>query len=60
MKRTPPVMEELKEKARRKGLWNLFLTKEYPESPGLTNSEYVPLCEMLGRSFLAPEVFSLI
>src|SRR5436309_15743832 len=53
----PPVMEELKRKARGAGLWNLFL----PESElgaGLTNLEYAPLCEIMGRSPIGPEAFN--
>jgi acyl-CoA dehydrogenase len=52
-----PVVEELKAKARDDGLWNLFLS-ERGDRPGLTNLEYAPLCELMGRSLLAPEVFN--
>ncbi|MGE3673729.1 MAG: acyl-CoA dehydrogenase family protein [Polyangiaceae bacterium] len=50
----PPAVEDLKRKARDAGLWNLFL----PEEAGLSNVEYAPLAEEMGRSFLAPEVFN--
>ena len=48
----PPVMEDLKAEARRRGLWNLFLPDER-FGPGLTNWEYGMLCEQMGRSPVA-------
>jgi len=54
-----PGMEALKEKARSQGLWNLFLPHEYGEfSPGLTNLEYAPLAEIMGRVPWSPQVFN--
>ena len=53
----PPILEDLKEKAKKEGLWNLFL----PESDlgaGLKNIEYAPLCEIMGRSPIGAEIFN--
>lgn len=52
-----PIMEELKAEARERGLWNLFHPHPgvHPSVPGLTNVEYAPLAEIMGRSRLAPE-----
>jgi acyl-CoA dehydrogenase len=52
-----PVMEELKPLAKKAGLWNLFLPLAEDEE-GLSNIDYAPLCEIMGRSLLAPEVFN--
>jgi acyl-CoA dehydrogenase len=53
----PPVIEELKERARERGLWNLFLPHEDPDLgiPGLSNLDYAPLAEIMGSSHIASE-----
>ncbi len=52
------VIEELKQQARQQGLWNLFLPKSDRAPQGLSNLEYAPLCEIMGRVLWAPEVFN--
>jgi acyl-CoA dehydrogenase len=51
------IVEELKAKARHEGLWNLFLPQD-ENGAGLSNLEYAPLCEIMGRSHIAPEIFN--
>ncbi len=53
----PPISEELKSKAKQQGLWNLFIDhEEYGQ--GLSNYDYAHLCEIMGRSLIAPEIFN--
>jgi len=55
--KVPPVIEELKAKAKAEGLWNMFHTN--PKfGPGLSNADYAPIAEMTGRCLIAPEVFN--
>jgi acyl-CoA dehydrogenase len=53
----PSVLEGLKAEARKAGLWNLFLS-DLPGGAGLSVLDYAPVCEEMGKSFLAPEVFN--
>src|SRR3954466_11457029 len=56
---TPPVLEELKAEARRRGLWNLFLPRTHEHGAGLTNLQYAPLAEITGRNpWIAPEAIN--
>jgi len=54
----PPVMEELKDKAKEAGLWNLFLADFEDYGAGLSNLEYAPLSETMGRSMIGSEAFN--
>jgi acyl-CoA dehydrogenase len=54
----PPILEELKEAARSRGLWNLFLPHKTEWTDGLSNLDYAPLAEITGRSVIAPEVLN--
>ncbi|WP_137166713.1 acyl-CoA dehydrogenase family protein [Salinimonas lutimaris] len=57
--KTPEIMQTLKQKAKKAGLWNLFLDKEYlPYGAGLSNLEYAPLCEIMGRVPFSAEIFN--
>jgi acyl-CoA dehydrogenase len=54
-----PKIEMLKQKAKDAGLWNLFLPKDYGDlSPGLTNLEYAPLAEIMGKKIWISEIFN--
>ncbi|MFZ1390673.1 MAG: acyl-CoA dehydrogenase family protein [Dokdonella sp.] len=52
------LFEDLKKEARAQGLWNLFLPRSERAPGGLSNLEYAPLCEIMGRTLWAPEIFN--
>ncbi len=52
-----PLLDDLQQQARAQGLWNLFLP-DAEHGAGLSNLEYAPLCEIMGRSLIAPEIFN--
>ena len=52
------VVDELKQVARREGLWNLFLPHPYEGQGGISNLDYAPLCELMGRVMWSGEVFN--
>ena len=54
----PPVLDELKAEARRRGLWNLFLPHKTEWTEGLSNVDYAPLAEIMGRSAIAPQALN--
>lgn len=54
----PPLIEQLKAKAKNDGLWNLFFPEPVFGAPGLSNVEYAPLAEIMGSSLIAPEIFN--
>lgn len=56
--RTPPLMHELREKAKSRDLFNLFLPHHFPESPGLTNLEYACCAEIMGRVYWAAQTMN--
>ncbi len=54
----PAIVEELKAKAKEQGLWNLFIPEEEYGGPGMTNVEYAPLAEEMGKSIIASLIFN--
>jgi acyl-CoA dehydrogenase len=54
----PPVLDELQAEARRRGLWNLFLPHKTQWTDGLSNVDYAPLAEIMGRSAIAPQALN--